>query len=162
MTTATATQADREREYCMYDSAVERAVNAFAVERDPARRATLLDMIATDDEHQARLHTTTYGLDPIRGEGRDMSEALASCAVLHRAVAATERALAAGRPRVPASDPRIEEVGRELLDQLAVEPDPALRAVLCTALHDVVAPVVGAYAAKTFAGLAELYEEIAG
>lgn len=157
------TTAQAEREYSMYEALTEAAINKFASERDPARRAELLDTMATEDEHQARLHTAAFGPEPVPGEPcRDMSEALASCAVLHRAVAATERALATGQPRVPATDPRIEEVGRELLDQLATEPDPAHRAELCTALHDVVAPIVGAHAAMTLTGLAELYEEIAG
>jgi hypothetical protein len=93
--------------------------------------------------------------------GRPHAESLASSAVLLRALAATERALATGKPRVLATDERIEEAGRLLLDQLAVEADPFERAVLCDDLVDAVMPIVGGQAIERLYNQGHRYQDVA-
>lgn len=131
-------------------------------EDDPVVRAELLEVCAAEDEHRARLHTATWGPDPIEEEdNRDMSQSLAGAAVLYRAVAATERAVATGQPRTPASDPRIEQAAALLLDALATETHPGRRADLCDDLYEVVEPIVGGQAAESIAALTDIYEHLA-
>jgi hypothetical protein len=157
MTTTQATEAD----YHKHEEACEAAFTALSAERDPLKRAELLDVLATNDDHQARLHPVLVGPDPNpRENGRDHAETLASSAVLLRALAATERALATGKPRVPATDERIEEVAKHLLDDLAISPNPAKRAWLCYALSDAVEPVVGGQAVERLYNQGCRYEDV--
>lgn len=150
-----------EVEYFKHDQACNGAVAALRTERDPARRADLLDVLAVNDEHQAALHTGVYGLDPNEDEdGRPHAESLGSSAVLLRALAATERALATGQPRQLAADERVEEAGGGLLDELAAEADPYTRAAITDELFDAVEPFVGGQAAESLACQAHRYEDV--
>ena len=150
-----------EVEYFKHDQACNDAVDALRTERDPARRAELLDVLAVNDEHQATLHTRVYGLEPNPDEGgRPHAESLASSAVLLRALAATERALSTSQPREHATDERVEKAGGALLDELAAEADPYNRAAITDELFDVVEPVVGGQAAESLACQAHRYEDV--
>ncbi|MFF4777533.1 hypothetical protein ACFY05_32220 [Microtetraspora fusca] len=88
-------------------------------------------------------------------------EMLTTSAALVQAIAATERAIATGQPRTPASDKRVEDAGRELLDKLAKETDPGARMELCEELHDVLEPIVGEWAATVLLTISCMYEDMA-
>lgn len=156
MTTTQATEAD----YTKYEDDCDRAFTALSAERDPLKRAELLDVLALNDEHQAAIHEQLFGADPDE-TGHPAAEWLASSAVLLRALAATERALATGQARVPATDPSIEDAARHLLDRLAVEADPFERAVLCDDLVDAVMPIVGGQAIERLYNQGHRYQDVA-
>lgn len=115
--------------------AMEKPLDQIGHEHTPAKRAKHLDRLARKVDSPA-------------------------AAVICRAMAATERALSTSQPRTPASDPRIEQAGRTVLDKLAAESDPISRANLCDELMKALAPIVGDEPADVLWHIAGAYEDL--
>jgi hypothetical protein len=120
---------------------------------DPAIRAELLDGMATIEQQLSDVHREAFGPDPIEWEGgRDLSESIASSALLMRLLADVEHAVADGGQR-RRTDTWLEPYAGSVLDRMAATPDIATRSVLLLDLYEAVEPHVGGQAAEVLAGL---------
>ncbi|MEV4251580.1 hypothetical protein AB0J52_00270 [Spirillospora sp. NPDC049652] len=136
----------------------ESLIGRFHGRLPAAQRARLLFDLAVQRAVQAETTTLAYGFERTTDViPRPLAAALRDEAVLISALAATEHALATGRPRVPAADPALEEPITAVLDELTTAAAPADRFDLVAELYEPLEPLVGDQTARQICDLGDRY-----
>ena len=115
-------------------------------------RATLLIDAYETEQSMAGMHREVFGADPNPDEGgRDLSESLASSALLLKLLADVELVAGGRLTRRFVTDSWLEPYVGPVLDRMADTTDVVARAALLEELYDAVYPHVGGQAAEVLA-----------